>query len=619
MNVLLFVLGIVIVGTLGYDFGWQTAVAGLREDAGHQLDSYVGALTSELNRYGYLPAVIALNGTVQRVVLHPDDPRAVLQANRFLEAANREADAAAVYVMDLQGKVLAASNWRTNISFVGKDFAFRPYFREAKAGRTGRFYGIGTVSHAPGLFFSRPLSVGGRIIGVIATKVSLGKLVLPWLGGRDPILVADGNGIVFLTSVPKWRFESLDPLPPATIRHLTETRQYYAAAPLKPIGLVHVGKAGEASLVDAPPIDGGPGNKSRATEFLLSQSPVPKTDWQILLLSDLRPVAESAHRIALALAALMGLGEALALLLLQRRRSVADRLLAREALEAAYNELEQKVVLRTRDLREANSNLQREIDERQRAESELSSTFEELAHASKMAALGQMATEVAHELNQPLAALHTLSDNAIVFLNQSREEEARGNLAAIARLVRRMAKITGDLKVFARKAPPKVEPVIASEALNDALSLLGQRLDQEKIALAVHFPEDEPPVMGDKGRLQQVLVILLSNAADALRDVPDKRIDIFFVVEAPALGESVRYAELTVADTGTGLSASDLERLFQPFFTTKPQGGGLGLGLAIAQGILRGFDASIKAGNRAGGGAEFTVRLRLAKETGRFE
>lgn len=619
MNVLLFLLGVVVMGTLGYYFGWKTAAAGLREDAWHQLDSYVGALTSELNRYGYLPAVIALNGTVQRAVEHPDDPRAVLLANRFLEAANREADSAAVYVMDLQGKVLAASNWRTDISFVGKHFAFRPYFREAKVGETGRFYGIGTVSHVSGLFFSRPLSVRGRIIGVIATKVSLGKVALPWLGAQDPILVADGNGIVFLTSVPRWRFESLGPLSAATIRHLTETRQYYAASPLKTIGLVHVGKAGSASLVEVPPIDGSPSAKLSASEFMLTQRPVPKTDWQILLLSDLRSVKESAHRMALAMAAMMGLAEALWLFLHQRKRSRADRLLARAALEAAYNELEQKVVLRTRDLSEANLNLQREIDERQRAESELSSTFEELAHASKMAALGQMATEVAHELNQPLAALHTLSDNAVVFLNQSREAEARQNLDAIARLVRRMAKITGDLKTFARKAPPKCEPVSASEALSDALSLLSQRFDQEKIALATHFPEHEPPIMCDKGRLQQVLVILLSNAADALRDTLDKSIDIFFVVEPVAPGESVRYARLSVADTGTGLSASDLERVFKPFFTTKPQGAGLGLGLTIAQGILRDFGASIQAGNRLGGGAEFVIRLRVAKEPGRLE
>ena len=150
--VCLCLLCVAITGAVSYRLGYDAASARLRADAEHRLDSYVVGLESQLNRYGYLPAVIALNGAMTRVALHPDDAQAVLEANRLLEAANHEADSNAIYVMDLAGKTIAASNWREAVSFVGMNFSFRPYFVQAKAGGAGRFYGIGIANREPGLY-----------------------------------------------------------------------------------------------------------------------------------------------------------------------------------------------------------------------------------------------------------------------------------------------------------------------------------------------------------------------------------------------------------------------------------------------------------------------------------
>jgi two-component system C4-dicarboxylate transport sensor histidine kinase DctB len=340
---------------------------------------------------------------------------------------------------------------------------------------------------------------------------------------------------------------------------------------------------------------------------MLIRAQVPGTDWLILSLSDMRKVRQAATRSALAAVALAGLLEATLLFASQRRKVLRERLDAREALERAYGELETRVLVRTAALTRVNKALQREIDERQRAQEALRSTMEQLVQAGKMAALGQMATGIAHELNQPLTALHTLSDNAVVLLDKQRHGEARANLESISRLVRRMAAITGELKSFARKAPAQWQPGRCSEAIEGAASLLRQRLQRERIELNTRLAPDEPAVACDEVRLQQVVLNLLINAADALRDTPAPRIDI--ELEFDPHGGSARRARLRVADNGPGIPEESMARLFEPFYTTKAQGVGLGLGLSIAQRIVGEAGGHIVARNRTGGGAEFEVEL----------
>ncbi|MDE2120299.1 MAG: sensor histidine kinase, partial [Betaproteobacteria bacterium] len=546
------------------------------------------------------------------VLRHPSDPVAVGEANSFLEAANRNAGTAAIYVLDPQGLTLAASNWNTPVSFVGANLAFRPYFREAMHGQPGRFYGIGTVSDVPGLFFSQPVRRHGAIVGVVAAKVDLDKVATPWQSGPDPVLVVDDHGVVFLTSVPAWRFRSLQRLSASVRSRLEQTRQYSAAGPLQELDLRHAGEAAGAELYKLPRGVAAPAGLSGRDTYMFTRTRVPGTDWLIASLSDLRPAERSAARSGLAGVALAGLLEALGLFLVQRRRTLRERLTARQALEQAYGELETRVHVRTAALTRVNQALQREIDERQRAQEALRNTMEQLVQAGKMAALGQMATGIAHELNQPLTALHTLSDNAVVLIDKQRLEEARANLGSISRLVQRMASITGELKSFARKAPAQWQPGRCAEAVEAAVSLLRQRLQREGIDLCVLLPDEQPPVACDEVRLQQVVLNLLVNAADALQGARLRRIDITLEFDPPSA--SPRMARLRVADSGSGIPEHMLERLFEPFFTTKPQGVGLGLGLSIAQRIVREAGGELRARNRDGAGAEFEICLPVFEQ-----
>ncbi len=607
---------VVVLAALAGFAAWRAELdagaSALRAQAAGRLNNYAGALASEIGRYGYLPSLMALDGRLQQLLAQPHDAAAVRAANAYLQRANRAAGSSVAYLMAPSGRTLASSNWDTPISFVGANFAFRPYFREALRGQAGRFYGIGTISRDPGLYFSQPVLQHGQVRGVVVAKIDLSKVAVPWQGWRDPVLVTDRNGVVLLSSVPAWRFELLAPLPASVRRRIAQTQQYTVAGPLRPIGLLPAGHAAGAPLYRLEHAATGPFGVLPRHAFMVNSRVVPALGWRLLSLSDMRPVRDAARRSALAGFAVVGLLESLALVLVLRRRAQVERAAGREALERAYGELEQRVEARTAALTQANAALQREVDERERAEAALRRTMDELAQAGKMAALGQMAAGVAHELNQPLAALHTLSDNAVVLLDKQRLGEVRGNLDAISGLVRRMARITGDLKSFARKAPAAWQPCTVSKALDGALSLLQRRFAHEGIVLQHAFPADEPRVMCDELRLQQVLLNLLVNAADAMRDVERRRIDVSLDAAAEP-----GFALLRVADSGEGISPAARARLFEPFFTTKAQGTGLGLGLSIAQRILREVGASIEAqATPEDCGAVFVLRLRLAAHEG---
>lgn len=579
----------------------RAGVRSLREGTAHRLDVYAASLQSELSRYDYLPPVLALNQDVIDMLKQPRSRRLRQDVNHYLETANEQARASAVYVMDTTGLTLAASNWRQPVSFVNMNFSYRPYFQDALHGVPGRFYGIGTVSREPGYYFSYGIEEKGRMLGVAAVKVNLDKLDQTWAHASEKILVADGNGVVFLSSEPGWKFRTLGQLSDETMGRLAQTRQYTEAGSLEPIGF----REGR-SLPDGGRIigiaDSGQG-ALLAPEYLVHSRAVPGTDWTLIVLSDLRPARSLAQNSAIVAAFALAFLMVLALYVQQRRRNMLQALAAREALQQAHDELERKVHLRTEALSDTNAHLQNEIAERRRAEEILKATLEDLVQTGKMAVLGQMSAGITHELNQPLAALRTLSANTIVFLERGQQDEAESNLRTICHLTDHMGKITAQLKKFARKSAVQLHPVSVAAVVDDALSLMQQRLRDGHVALERDIPEGLPMALCDGNRLEQVVVNLLANALDALKHSAHKRLRI-------ALSRANGSLILEVHDNGPGIPEDVMPRLFEPFFTTKDQGEGLGLGLAISAGIVRDFGGTLRAAASPLGGAQFVVQLK---------
>ncbi|MGG1945754.1 ATP-binding protein [Trinickia sp. NRRL B-1857] len=601
-----------------YRYAQRAEIGAIIERAAHRLDVDESTLRGELTRYDYLPALLSLNPDIADLLRHPTDPVLTARVNRYLADVTTDSQAAAIYVLDLSGTTLAASNWDQPVSFVGQNFSYRPYFIDALHNGTGRFYGLGSTSRLPGYFYAARIGAGGRELGVVATKISLDSMEALWKRGDETVLVADANGVVFLSSFAGWKYRTLHPLSAAARARIDAKRQYGGPGALADIGLVSRRRLTSNAEIDcvSPPnsLLGGTAHEQRAIDFVVVSRTVAGTDWRIMSLTDIAPARKSARYAALVAALGLSLAMIGTLYVLQRRRAIAQRLAMRETLERMNDELERKVARRTGALARANKNLRNEIVQHKRTEATLKATLEELVQAGKMALIGQMSAGITHELNQPLAALRTLSDNALLFLQRGRQHEAEDNLRVIAGLIERMGKITAQLRRFSRKAPAERVPVAVERTLANALFLVEPRLRKEEVEV-VRDRDDSGRaqtaliVLADANRLEQVLVNLLTNALDAMLGCPVRKLSI--AVRADA--EDDTWVEIVVSDTGAGILEAARERLFEPFFTTKPPGAGLGLGLAISAGIMRELGGTLKAdAPAAAGGASFILRLRRA-------
>jgi two-component system, NtrC family, C4-dicarboxylate transport sensor histidine kinase DctB len=248
------------------------------------------------------------------------------------------------------------------------------------------------------------------------------------------------------------------------------------------------------------------------------------------------------------------------------------------------------------------------VAERRATEQQLRKTQSDLVQAGKLAALGQMSAALSHEFNQPLAAVKTYADNAAILIDRERIAEARDNVSRISSLTDRMAAISRHLRNFARKPNQKLGPVPLAEAVADTLEIVGGRLKAADATLNVDLGPVPITVRAGSVRLQQVLVNIISNAADAVEGLSDRSIDL-------AARKKDGKALITISDHGPGVPDAIAERIFDPFFTTKGVGKGLGLGLSISYNIIKDFGGSLRVGKAAGGGAQFVIELEAVRET----
>ncbi|MGG2399948.1 ATP-binding protein [Pseudomonas sp. SH1-B] len=541
------------------------------------LDLYVANLLGTLRRYEVLPQILGdLPGL--RAALHaPQEPAALDSANRLLARVKAQTGADVIYLMNPRGVTLAASNWDKPDSFVAGNFAFRPYFREALAGRLGRFFGLGTTSGKRGYYFAYPVREDEQNIGALVVKVDLDHTETLWGNTPEQLLVTDTNGVVILTSRPDWRFHASRPLDRAEQAAIAANQPYPTQAP--------------------PTLD------LDSNAWLTQSRALEETGWTVSILAPRilldRPVRSA---VAVGAAALLALLLLLGLLMLRRRHY-----LERIAFDAqAKAELEQRVTERTLDLELLNSRLKQEVLEREQAQQELVRAQDELVQAGKLSALGTMSASISHELNQPLGAIRSYAENASTLLDHQRSDDARANLKLISELTERMASIIAHLRAFARRDRHAPERVALQPALDDALSLLAKRRRSMDVELIRDLPDATLWVQAGETRLRQVLGNLLGNALDALIDkAPPRRIWI-------SVEHQAEHLHLLLRDNGPGFSPESLARAREPFFTTKTSAQGLGLGLAICDSLVRALDGELLLANHPAGGALITLRLRLA-------
>jgi C4-dicarboxylate-specific signal transduction histidine kinase len=585
-------------GVLSYGAARRAAMDTLRSEAFHRLDLLSAAIDGTINRYSHLPSTLPLNPDIGALMQRETDVSRRLEVNGYLEQLNGMIGSIAIYVLNAQGIVIASSNWNQPDSFVGEDLSFRPYFQMARAGRTGRFYAIGTTRGEPGYYVSHPITAeGGAIIGVAVIKIGLKPLFEEgWAWADTPAFIADDNGVIILASVANWRLTTLTPLSKQRLAEIDSTRQFNGQT-LGGFPVALDAASGAPEVVRFPA-----GGAIGGGDYLALSRRLPETGWRLTIFSDLGPAERQAWQaVAIAETGVVCLLLILGFLHL-RRRSIRQKLEAQALLQLAYADLERKVEERTADLTEVNTRLKAEICERERTEKTLRSAQDDLVQAAKLAVLGQIATGITHELNQPIGALRALSENAIEFMRRRDDVTLAKNLQIISTLAERMGAMVSQLKAFARKSPALPQAVDVNRALANAQFLLDQRLSRAGVKVEVS-KEDGLMAWCDPVRLEQVLVNLMGNAIDAMGAAEERL--LWLRTQACSADRIL----IQIVDNGPGLSPEAIERLFEPFFTTKPTGEGLGLGLAISRDIVRDFGGTLAAHNRQGGGAEFLVTL----------
>lgn len=554
----------------------------------------VTALRGQLARYEKLPELIADNDDIRELVSGPADARQVDAANRYLKEINLLLESSDIYVMMPDGTTIAASNFDTPTSFVGENFSYRPYFLDAIDGGEGRFFALGTTSLKRGYYFGAPIRADGGIAGVVVFKVDIDAIERSWRGSDYEIIVTDPEGIVFMSGRKDWLFSAILPLTEERLERTATTRRYANAT----LTELPVSRSVSPSGHELMTISGGP----RPREYLSVAETMPEAAWTVRVLLDTASARSQALTTIAAIVLLIALGAMGVAAWQQRRARLAERL---QVQREAQEELERRVAERTADLASVNRLLEEEVAERRATERVLRKTQSDLVQAGKLAALGQMSAALSHEFNQPLAAVRTYADNAAILIERGRVEDARDNVARISKLIERMASISRHLRNFARKPNQRLGPIALDEVVRDTLEIVAWRLSAADAELRVELGTAPPVVTAGAVRLQQVLVNIISNAADAVEGLPDRRIDLAAV-------EQGGQVTITVRDRGPGVPEAIAGRIFDPFFSTKGVGKGLGLGLSISYNIVKDFGGTLSVERHPEGGALVSIVLAAA-------
>lgn len=250
--------------------------------------------------------------------------------------------------------------------------------------------------------------------------------------------------------------------------------------------------------------------------------------------------------------------------------------------------------------------LETKVEERTQ---QLKAAHQKLLQSDRLASLGQLAASVAHEINNPVSGVLNLSMLMQRMLKEggvppNRLEEFRKYLSQVTSETSRVGRIVSDLLSFSRRSKPHRAPADLNQIVRTTLSLVQHKMKLSNVAVEARLAETLPPVSCDQSQMQQVVLNLLLNAAEAAQPKGGGRV----TVSTEAAGGVV---VLNISDNGEGIQPENLAKIFDPFFTTKPEGKGVGLGLAVSYGIIQAHGGDIEVQSKVGEGTTFRISLPL--------
>ncbi|MFK5986038.1 MAG: ATP-binding protein [Pseudomonadota bacterium] len=582
------ILMLVIIWSGGY-FSWKLGIQKLHKNSQQQLNQFISHLDARLARFQFIPQLISKNSILVDLLKHPDSNPRIDLVNYFLEDINNIIGASDTYLMNSEGLTLAASNWQKKQTFNQQNFNFRPYFINAMQGQLGRYFALGTTSGERGYYFAYPIVYAAQNLGVIVVKMDLSNIELNWSNRKIQFIVSDPNGITFITTQKKWLYQSIKPIPTATLNNI-HLSQRYSNIIIKNLGVETL----ELISPDSKLLRINNISEKNNNEYYTIQKNMPHAGWDVMILAPLSKIKEERLITTIVLFLILILLLLLSFLFLQRLKRQHER--EHFQLEAK-KQLEHQVAVRTTDLIH-------EIDERKQTEKMLLKTQNELIQTAKLAVLGQMSASISHELNNPLAAIRSYTDNARKFLSINKLKAVDENLCRIVLLTKRMSKISSQLKFFSRKSHQNMEIVGIQKVIQSAIDIVSHKYKKSSSIINIQNHSSGLKARADIIQLEQILINLINNAMQAIESEDSAKVTIH-------IERDKQWALIHVDDNGQGIELEHMEKIFDPFFTTKKSG--LGLGLSISARIMDIMDGKLSVRNLATGGARFTIALLVAE------
>ena len=518
-----------------------------------RLKLYSNSIDSELERSRFITLLLGDNVRL-KTLLSKNQNKTVL--NKYFNAiTNTYSQNITLY--DATGKILSSSEKALNsqilsqIPFSVSDNKKLIFSKIISPEAKNKFVYAKLITHSE------------MTLGIILVEVNLSKIEKGWIDASEAVIVIDHLDQVLISSKPDWiKTKINDKSQPSQSSNILNSMQSFTQWEDLPA---------EAYL-----------NKNT---LLKLESNLSEQNWKILYYSTYATVREKVNGIiALEITALAIL-LTLIFYLLSRRSRIQSIIFMEESNK----------------LRDINSKLKNEMNEREKAEKNLKVAEQSLEQHSKLAALGEMSAAVSHELNQPLAAMKTYLAGAKLLLQRDRPNEALSSFQRVDDLIERMNVITKQLKSYARKGREELVQVDLKMVISYALDIMASQLNLLQVEYSQQMPDEPVMVLGDQIRLEQVVINLLRNSLDAMAKTDNPKLEIRLKTNNNAV--------ITVIDNGHGIS--DLKSLFEPFYTTKDPGHGVGLGLAISSGIIKELGGRLVAKNDPDTGAIFEINLPL--------
>lgn len=540
-------IGLVLLFLVSYALAYLYEKQRIETIQERSISARVSELDRQIKQLSFVPKLLSDDATIVTAAL--DSSKAQLASDR-LKKAQIESGLDFAFLMNPSGITVAASNWDSPLSFIGRDYSFRPYFQTALKGMSSTYFAVGATTGIPGYFIAEPVTRLGDVIGVVVAKMALTAPVDTWQEFEDQTIVLDEYGVIILASQPQILYHPAKPLSDAEIAEIRRERRY--------------------------PITN---SEQQSTDSVIApyrqySSRLQSQPWTMMTLLS----RWSVHQTAATIAIMCSILASLALLLLRVYHQKNQLVSTQQRLA---KELEEQVALRTKELEQAQNALIAE---------------------SNYAVLGRMSAAINHEINQPLTSLrlNLASLRKLIETPNHNVDDIEDIVVESDRTTKRIGLVVSTLRNFTRGNTVRRETIKTGNLIQEVTATIRSERPLMSKHLSVSVCENPPALKGDNVLLQQALLNLLYNAIDAV--IGQKNPVLGLSLSRPQLGASYTsiinqtkdsvaidpsawYLKISVTDNGGGVPSEMIPALFAPFHAHKNQQQGLGLGLSIAQQI----------------------------------